>query len=210
MQNPREVTDELMMAAGGDNAAWQSVVHAHHPRLRRMVVMRLDPRLNSRIDPDDILQNVYLDAARQLLEYLQDPRLPFFLWLRLLTGHWIARAHRHHLGTQARNADRDRSIDDAIPNASSLTLASQLLGREDRPSEAAQRAERAARMQAALDNMDVIDREVLSLRHFEHLSRTEVATVLGISEAAASKRYLRALARLKHLLLDDLHDPEDL
>jgi RNA polymerase sigma-70 factor (ECF subfamily) len=175
-----------------------------------MVALRLDPRLASRLDPEDVLQDVYLDAFRQLGDYLQDPQLPFFLWLRLLTGHWIARAHRHHLGTQARAAGRDRPLDDRPPSASSVALAAHLLGREDRPSEYAQRAERAAKLQAALEEMDVTDREVLSLRHFEHLTRAEAATVLGISEAAAAKRYLRALGRLKTLVLDDLRDPEAL
>ncbi len=206
MPNSREVTDELRQAAEGDNAAWQRVVGAHHARLRRMIVLRLDPRLSRRVDPDDILQDVYLDAAGQLIDYLVEPQVPFFLWLRLLTGHWIGRAHRHHLGTQSRNVNRDRSIDQSMPNASSLNLAAQLLGREERPSEAAQRAERSEKIQAALDEMDVIDREVLSLRHFEQLSRVESAAVLGISESAASKRYLRALARLKNLILDDLKE----
>ena len=209
MQSPNPVTDELSLAAADDETAWRQVVRCHTPRLRRMVFVRLDPRLASRIDPDDVLQDVFLDAARQLADYLQDPQVPFFLWLRLLTGHWIGRAHRHHLGTQARNAGRDRSLDEVMPNASSVALAAHLIGRENRPNEAAQRAEQVARLHAALDEMDVTDREILSLRHFEHLSRAEAATVLGISEAAVGKRYLRALTRLKHLILDDLRDPED-
>jgi RNA polymerase sigma-70 factor (ECF subfamily) len=209
MPNSSEVSDELNRAAEGDDAAWQRVVSTHHERLRRMVVVRLDPRLASRVDPDDILQDVYLDASRQLGDYLHEPQVPFFLWLRLLTGHWIGRAHRHHLGTQSRSVIRDRSIDGAMPNASSIILAAQLLGREERPSEAAQRTERAARIQETLEEMDVIDREVLSLRHFEQLSRAESAAVLGISDAAASKRYIRALARLKCLMIDEFSDLEN-
>lgn len=201
---------ELSRAAAGDQGAWQDIVRAHLPRLRRMVAVRLDARLAGRLDADDILQDVFLDAARQLADYLHDPQVPFFLWLRLLTGHWIARAHRTHLRTQARDVGRDQPLDAAMPNASSVALAAHLLGREDRPSQAAQRAERAARLNAALDAMDVIDREVLSLRHFEQLTRAEAAAVLGISEAAVGKRYLRALARLKRLILGDLRAPEDL
>jgi RNA polymerase sigma-70 factor (ECF subfamily) len=210
MRNTPDMTAELARAAAGDGEVWRAIVHSQQHRLRRMIVVRLDPRLMSRLDPDDVLQDVFLDAARQLTDYLQDPQIPFFLWLRLLTGHWIARAHRTHLGTRARQAGRDLSLDDAMPNASSVALAVQLLGREERPSQAARRTERVSQLHAALDEMDVTDREVLSLRHFEYLTRAEVAAVLGISEAAVSKRYVRALARLKTLLPDDLLDQEDL
>ena len=55
-------------------------------------------------------------------------------------------------------------------------------------------------MQEGLDNMDPLDREVLALRHFEQLSRAEIAQVLGVSEGAAGKRYIRALERLKRIL----------
>jgi len=137
MPNPPDLITDLTRAAAGDDAAWQAIVRGHLPRLHRMVAVRLDPRLASRLDADDILQDVLLDAAGQLADYLQDPQVPFFLWLRLLTGHWIARAHRTHLGTQARNARRERVLDTAMPNASSVALAAHLLGREDRPSEAA-------------------------------------------------------------------------
>ena len=202
--NPSEIDRALSRAVAGEEAAWRELVQAHHARLLRMVAVRMDPRLRSRLDAEDVLQDVYLDAAKQFPDYVRDPQLPFFLWLRLLTGHWLARAHRHHLGTQLRDAGRDISIcQGGIPDASSAALAAHLLGREDRPSEAAQRAERAMRIQVALDAMEPMDREVLSLRHFEYLSRAESARAMGVSEAAAGKRYLRALAKLKHYLTSD-------
>ena len=213
MPNPNSstLTRFLERVAGGETGAWQDLLGECHERLLRMVAVRMDPRLQSRLDPDDILQEVYLDAAQQLPDYLVHPTLPFFLWLRLLTGHWLTRAHRQHLGTQARDAGRDISLNrGGAPAASSAALAAQLLGREPRPSEAAQRAERKLRIQCALDNLDPVDREVLSLRHFEQLTRAEAAQVLGISEAAAGKRYLRALARLKETLTGHVTDWEAL
>ena len=196
--NPSELTRLLERVAGGEAAAWQTLMRDYHQRLLRMVLVRLDPRLQSRIDPEDILQDVYLDAMQRLPEYVRQPKFPFFLWLRLQTGHWLARAHRHHLGTQQRDPRREISIfRNDVPQASSAALAIQLLGREARPSEAAQHEERKQRIQRALDALEPINREILSLRHFEHLTRAEVGQVLGISEAAAGKRYLRALMRLK-------------
>lgn len=199
--NSSESTRRLEQAAAGDEAAWQALVRRHHDRLRRMIALRLDPRLHGRLDPSDVLQETYLEAFAKLPEYLGRSDYPFFLWLRYLAGHKLGRAHRHHLGTQARDAGQEVSLyHGPMPGASSAMLAAQLLGHDTRPSEAAVRAERALRLQEALNGMDALDREVLALRHFEQLSRAEAAQVLGISEAAAAKRYLRALERLKEIL----------
>ena len=128
--------------------------------------------------------------------------IPFFLWLRLVTGHRLAKLHRYHLGTQMRDAAREVSIfHGALPEASSAVLAAHLLGRADSPSEEASRSERRTRLHTAINRLESLDREVLSLRHFEQLTTAEVATVLGINKAAAGKRYVRALARLRESLV---------
>src|SRR5437773_1420608 len=88
----------------------------------------------------------------------------------------------------------------SAPAASSAALAAQLLGKHTSPTQAAVRAERMLRLQDALNTLDPIDREILSLRHFEELTRSEAAQALGIEEAAAAKRYVRALKRLKDTL----------
>jgi RNA polymerase sigma-70 factor (ECF subfamily) len=127
--------------------------------------------------------------------------MPFFLWLRFLTGQKLVTLHRHHLGCQMRDAGREVALyRGRLPETSSAALAAQLLGREVRPSEAAIRAELKVRLQEALNRMDAIDREVLALRHFEQLSLAETAQVLGLTESGASRRHLRALKRLKEVL----------
>ena len=200
---PDDPDPTLELAAAGDPAAWRALVDRHRPRLRRMVELRLDPRLRGRIDPSDVLQEAYLDVARGLADYLRNPALPFFLWLRLLTARKLQALHRHHLGTKMRDAGREVSLyRGALPQASSVSLAAQLLGRLTSPSQAAVRAELQLRVQEALNGMDPLDREVLALRHFEQLSRAETAQVLGIEEPAAAKRYIRALKRLKDALAD--------
>ena len=166
-----------------------------------MVAFRLDPRLQGRIDPRDVLQEVYLEASEHRADYLQQPAMPFFLWLRGIAGHKLLELHRRHLGTRMRDARREVSLyRGALPEATSAALAAQLLGHATRPSEAAIRAEAKIRLQEALNGMDPIDREVLALRHFEQLTPAETARVLGIKETAAGKRYLRALKRLKEIL----------
>jgi RNA polymerase sigma-70 factor, ECF subfamily len=201
--NSGETADLLERARRGDKAALTELFTRHRDRLRRMVEMRLDWRLQARIDASDVIQDGCLEVSQRLEEYLRNPTLPFFLWLRLVVGEQLTNLHRHHLGTQMRDAGREVSLyREALPAASSAALAAQLLGKHTSPTQAAIRAERLLRLQEAINLLDPLDREVLSLRHFEQLSRTEAARVLGIEEAAAAKRYIRALKRLKDTLAD--------
>jgi len=191
----------LRRAAGGDRASLGALLLRHEARLRRMVAFRMDPRLQGRVDPSDVVQEVSLAAAGSLIDYLSRPAMPFFLWLRGIAGNKLLELHRHHLGTPMRDARREVSLYRAsMPEATSAALAAQLLGRFSRPSEAAVRAEVKIRLQEALNQMDPVDREVLTLRHFEELSNGETAAVLGLQKAAASNRYVRALKRLKDVL----------
>jgi RNA polymerase sigma-70 factor (ECF subfamily) len=204
MDHPHPDTETLLaQAQAGDRQALNEIFTRNRGRLRRMVEMRLDWRLQARLDASDVIQEAFLDAARELGEYLRDPKIPLFLWLRLVVGQRLTTLHRQHLGVQMRDAGREVSLyRGALPAASSAALAAQLLGTNTSPSEAAVRAECMLRVQEALNALDPLDREVLSLRHFEQLTRAETAQVLGISEAAAAKRYLRALDRLKDILAD--------
>jgi RNA polymerase sigma-70 factor, ECF subfamily len=198
----RDDTDQLLKKAGaGEPAALNAMFERHWERLRRMVQMRPDWRLQSRVDASDVIQDACVEATRRLQDYLRAPTMPLFLWLRFLVGERLLILHRHHLGVKARDARREVSLfQDALPEASSAALAAQLMGQHTSPSEAAVRAERLLRLQEAINRLDPIDREVLSLRHFEQLDRAEAAQVLGIKEAAAAKRYIRALNRLKVIL----------
>jgi RNA polymerase sigma-70 factor (ECF subfamily) len=186
---------------GDDERAVVALFEQHRARLRRMVRLRLDRRLQGRVDPSDVLQEAHLEVARRAKEYLADPAMPAFLWLRWITGERLLDAHRRHLGAAMRNADLEVSLHrGALPQATSVSLAELLLGRLTSPTRAARRAEMQVRLQDVLNTMDPIDREVLTLRHFEELSNSEVAEVLGLTKSAASNRYMRALMRLKETL----------
>ena len=202
MTSNSDATNHLLeQAARGDPRALGALLARHGDRLRRMVALRMDRRLQGRIDASDVIQEAYLEASVRLTEYLRDPSMPFFLWLRFLTGQKLVTLHRHHLGVQMRAAGQEVALcRGPLPEASSAALAAQLLGHDTRPSEAAVRAELKIRVQEGLNSMDPLDREVLALRHFEQLSRAEIAQVLGVSEGAAGKRYIRALERLKRIL----------
>jgi RNA polymerase sigma-70 factor (ECF subfamily) len=202
MTNEPSETDVLRARAReGDQGALAALFDRYRDRLRRMVRLRLDRRLQGRLDPSDVLQEAYLDVARRAPEYAAKPDMPVFLWLRFLTAQRLLALHRQHLGAQMRDAGQEVSLyRGALPMASSVSLAAQLLGRFTSVSEAAARAELQVRLQTVLNGMDPLDREVLALRHFEELTNTETAEVLGIRKSAASNRYIRALKRLKEIL----------
>ncbi len=202
MKDNSSVTNDLLSRVrAGDAEALAELFARHRPRLRQIVRLRLDRRLQGRVDPSDVLQEAFIDYARRVPEYSQAPDMPFFLWLRFLAGQKLIDLHRHHLGTQMRDAGQEVSLyRGALPQASSVSLAAQLMGHLTSASQAAMRAELQTRVQEVLNGMDPMDREVLALRHFEMLSNDETAAVLGVSKSAASNRYIRALKRLKDLL----------
>ncbi|HMC65408.1 MAG TPA: sigma-70 family RNA polymerase sigma factor [Gemmataceae bacterium] len=196
-----ETRDLLRQAGAGDEQALAELFAHHRDRLRQMVRLRLDRRLQGRLDPSDVLQEAYLVFSRRFADYAQNPTVPFYLWLRSLTGQKLIDMHRQHLGAKMRDAAQEVSLyRGALPQASSVSLAAQLLGRLTSASRAAIRAETQIRVQEALNSMDPMDREVLTLRHFEMLSNEEAAQVLGLSKSAASNRYIRALKRMKDIL----------
>ena len=138
---------------------------------------------------------------RRLEEFIRDPAVPFYIRLRFLVGQRVQEQHRRHLGTPGRDVGREVSIyRGAMPGASTGALAARLLGKLTSPSQAAIRAERKIRLQEALNRMDPLDREILVLRHYEQMTNGDAAAALGLKRAAASKRYTRALDRLRKIL----------
>ena len=188
------------LATGGEQALAR-LFSDHADRLSRMIQFRLDRRLWGRVDPSDVLQESYLEVSRRLADYLRDPAVPVFVWLRSMTQQVLVNVHRRHLGTKKRDASLEVSLHRGRSMlATSVSLAARLIADLTSPSRAAMRKEMLHELHEAFENMDPIDREVLALRHFEDLSNNEVAEILGLQKAAASNRYIRALKRLKHIL----------
>jgi RNA polymerase sigma-70 factor (ECF subfamily) len=179
----------------------ENLFRQHAERLKRSVKLHIDPRLSGRIDPSDIVQEVFLEAASRYDEYQSQPTLPPFLWLRFLTIQRLALVHRTNLGVKARDVRREMTLCKAGSGAASAaSLAAVLVGYSTSPSQVVSREERRERVQRSLAAIDPLDREVLLRRHFEQLSNQETAQALELSETAASKRYIRALSRMKKLL----------
>jgi RNA polymerase sigma-70 factor (ECF subfamily) len=127
---PREIHQHADPAPPADVEALTALFVRHRDRLRKMVRLRLDRRLLGRLDSSEVLQEAYLDIARRAEEYLADPAMPPFHWLRFLTAQKLVAMHHRHLGAQVRDAGREISLHrGALSHATSVSLAHQLLGR---------------------------------------------------------------------------------
>jgi RNA polymerase sigma-70 factor, ECF subfamily len=198
-KSPGPDTDQLLASASrGDASARGRLLERHRPRLKRMVAVRIDRRLATRVDPSDVVQEALLDAAARLDDYLRERPIPFYPWLRRRAAGRLADAYRRHVRAARRSVGREEPA--GLPGESVLELADRLLGRESRPGAGLSRQERRAAVRAALDQLPERDREVLVLRFLEELSTADTAAVLGVGEGAVKMRVVRALGRLRDLL----------
>lgn len=202
MSSEASDTEKLLQKLhAGDEQALARLFSRYREKLRKMVQFRLDPRLQGRVDSSDVLQDVYLDAAQRLEHYRKAPAVSLLVWLRQLTEQRLIDLHRRHLGARMRDARREAAPSERDSQTGAMLPGFGVLaGKAASPSEAAMRLEFVDAMQAALERLEPLDREVLALRHFEELTNNEAAEVLGISKTAASNRYVRALKRLKQAL----------
>lgn len=199
-----EKTQELLAGAKDGNAdAVNRLMDRHRDSLRRMVQLRLDRKIQRRVDVSDIVQDVLVEANRRLKDYLANPVMGFHLWLRQIAKDRIIDAHRRHRVSGKRSVDKERPL--AVPAAddhSTIQLAAQLADRELTPAAAATQAEMAQIVEAAIARLPDQDCEIIIMRHYEQLSNQEIAQALSLTEPAASMRYLRAIRRLKELMVN--------
>jgi RNA polymerase sigma-70 factor (ECF subfamily) len=194
-------SDAAEFSAEHDAGDVAQLFELYGDKLRRTIALRLDPRLLSKVDSDDLLQDAFVDATRRIHQYLDRPAVPVFVWLRQIALQTVIDAHRRYLGAKMRRVTQEVPLHQSqVADASSALLVSQLADSLTSPSRCAVRREMLQDLRDALTTLSEMDQEVLVLRHLEELSNTEVAQVLGIDRFAASKRYLRALERLRRVL----------
>ncbi len=194
-----EVQALLGRIRAGDAQAFEQLFSLYREFLRRFVELRSDPKLRARVDPSDIVQEAQFEAFRRLPDYLEQPPMPFRLWLRQIAFDRLLKMRRRHVETARRALGREIQL----PDPSSLGLALQVLAAGSTPSQQLNRRELAQRLRLAVAQLAEADREVLLLRHFEGLSNQEAAFLLGLDPATASKRHGRAMLRLHKILFED-------
>jgi len=192
-----EIKALLERVRQGDSEAFEQLFTRHQEELRRAIVLRLDRRVAARIDASDVLQETYLEAIRRLADYLNNQEISFDLWLRWIAREKILGFHRKHLGADKRTVNRELP---ALPVDSSAQFVGGIVSHGPTPSQSLAAAELAERLRRALEQLDEDERDLILWRHFEYLTNREIAKLLRITEAAANKRYIRALERLRGLL----------
>ena len=200
-----EQTQDLLKEVGqGDQSAVNRLLDRHREAVRRMVQMRLDHAVARRVDASDVVQDVLLEASQRLTDYIRNPSMPFHLWLRQLAKDRMIDMHRRHRGAQRRSVDREQNMSSFnSDDQSAADLTSLLRDAELTPAASALRKEMEERFVLALDKLEESEREIIIMRHSEHLGNGEVAEALGLSASAAGMRYLRAIRRLRELLGSD-------
>ncbi|MEM7783742.1 MAG: sigma-70 family RNA polymerase sigma factor [Planctomycetota bacterium] len=207
----RPQTEELIAQAKiGDDSAVNLLMDRHRNSIRQLIRMRLDQKIQKRIDVSDVVQDVLFEANRRLSRYLENPAMPFHLWLRQIAKDRIIDAHRRHRVSAKRSVDREQQM--IAPRGydqSSIQLASMLGDPRLTPAEAALQKEMAKRVEAAISKLDEKDCEIIVMRHYEHLTNQEISQILGLTEPAASMRHLRAIKKLKAIIQEETSSSEN-
>ena len=190
-------------AAEGDLQVREELLTHYQGRLRRMVAARIDHRLAARVDPSDVVQEVLIDAAGGLDDYLRNRPLPFYVWLRQFARERLHKLHRRHIGAQRRSVAREEPWFDFLGGIGARAGRSTPGQRQQpQPPLGQGRASRTAavcpRPTSRARSRDPVDAD------FEQLSVAEAAAALGISAGAVKVRHLRALQRLRDRLDDEV------
>lgn len=193
--------DLLRDVKDGDSQAVERLLARHRDSLHRMIQLRLDQRIKRRVDVSDVVQDVLIEANRRLKDYLQNPAMAFHLWIRQIAKDRLIDAHRRHRVSAKRSIDREQPMMVAGGvDQSSLDIVGQLCDPGITPAAAATQRELARHVETAIARLGDTDRDIILMRHYEQLSNGEIAAALGLTEPAASMRYLRAIRRLRELL----------
>lgn len=197
---PEVETNLAPMSEEEANRAISEMTSEFSSRLLRMIEVRLQPELRARVTADDILQDSFMEAYRQLKNGVSAPKGSPLVWLRLIVGQQIVATYRKYCQTQKRNIAREFSINAERTRTDSSATSMFLVGSITSPSVAARQHELALKIRECLDQLSESDREILSLRHFEQLTNRETAEELNVSPNAASVMYMRALKKFRVIL----------
>lgn len=204
MTELKETKTLIEQACAGDDSVVAELFERYRERLKRLVTLRMHPQMRSRLDASDVLQEAYIELARRLPKYAEEREIPFFVWLRMIATDSLKQLQRKHLRAEKRTAYREVDLASMpLNDASILNLASQLAGQFTSVDRNLIKEEVQRKLMDALDRMEVNDREIVAMRHFEELSTQEIAELVGLTRSGVLKRYTRAIERLQESVLGD-------
>lgn len=172
----------------------------YRARLEKIVEFRMDERIKRRVDSADVLQDAYIELSKRLPEFVAQPSVSVFVWMRQKTLQTLIDLHREHFRDKRDPNKEVRQAPSWNSNETGLSIQAYLSASMTSPSQHLIRGEEVIKLQAAIDQLSELDREVIALRHFEQLTNLQVAEVLSLTPTAASNRYIRAISRLSETL----------
>lgn len=186
--------DDASLSEDSLRATWS--IGPLRPWLKMLAERQLSPALRGRIDPSDVVQQTLIDAWRGHENFRGSTQAERLAWLRIILKRTIMRYDRDHLRTVKRGRGREQQLQAAI-DRDSVALEQLAVDRKPGPGSLADKAEQTLQLAAALDQLPVDYRQILTLRHIDGLSHEQIAERLGRSNAATRMLWIRALEKLK-------------
>jgi RNA polymerase sigma-70 factor (ECF subfamily) len=201
-QTPRADPEQLLIRARREGGpALGELLELYRHYLCLLARAQIGRRLQSRLDPSDLVQEAFLAAHRDFAGFRGTTEAELVAWLRQVLAARLADQVRRHLRARRRDARLERHLAHEL-GQSSQALEHQLAAPQSTPSNQAARRERSVLLAEALKGLPADYEEVIVLRHLEGLSFAEVAGRMGRSVDSVEKLWVRALARLRRALGD--------
>jgi RNA polymerase sigma-70 factor (ECF subfamily) len=199
---PTEIAQEIQWLKDKGSVALATLFDRYRLRLEKIVEFRMDERLKRRVDPADVLQEAFIELSKRLAEFLAQPSVSVFVWMRQKTVQTLIDLHREHFRDKRSPNKEAQQAPNWNSNETGLSINAFLAASMTSPSQHLIRGEEVLKIQAAIHLLSELDREVIALRHFEQLTNLQVAEVLNLTPTAASNRYIRAISRLSETLTE--------
>ena len=194
-----ELEQVLRLAKNGDREAIGQILESYRNYLTLLARIQIGLRLQAKVDPDDVVQEAFLDANRQIVHFRGESLEAFTAWLRKLLAGQLAQVIRRYCGTEARDIRLERSIEQDL-DSSSARLAQGLASPTSSPSESFRRREDLVDLANMLEQLPADYRSVILMRQIDGLSFVEISIRLERSEDSVQKLWVRGLQALKALM----------
>ena len=193
------LVNALQNARDGDGTAMGEVLEGFRGYLTLLARIQIGRRLQSKVDPDDVVQETFCDAHRQWSAFRGESIEAVAAWLRTILAGQLAQLIRRYCVTEARNIRLEISIEQDL-DSSSARLAQGLAGPGSSPSESVGRREDLTILANMLERLPADYRTVILLRQIDGLSFGEISSRLGRSEDSVQKLWVRGLRALRDLM----------
>jgi RNA polymerase sigma-70 factor (ECF subfamily) len=190
----------LILAKAGSSPAFVRLLDRCRDPLVEQLEGQVGRRLRAKLDFEDLLQDVSLEAYRDIGRFRGSTEREFLCWLRKILATILMNQLRHYFGTARRDVRRERRLFDRDDSTGGRAF--DPVAPDTSPSQRALKRERASRLAEAIDLLPAPYRSVIALRHLEGRSFADVARRMERSEDSVKNLWFRALRHLRGTMGD--------